>query len=161
MSEKNHAGYLNCLFDKKDMSKAIDKMKDALEPKLHLFDGFVVTGLSGIGMGFILAKELGKKVVVIRKGEDCHSGWEIENLDRKNRLVFLDDFVANGHTIKRIYNKIEAAAKLYSTVDAKIVGSIFYDPFSFHWGYAAVKKIIEFHTPVEYQPTFIKQFSPK
>ncbi len=152
MENRNHAGYLDCLFDEKLREQSIEKIKSALIPKAHLYNGIIVTGVSGMGLGFVLARELKKKIVILRKGESCHSSWHIENLDDKDKLVFLDDFISSGKTLNTVYSNINEAwptAEGY-LMQAKIVGAIFYDPFSFHWGNASVKRLIENNTIKNY-----------
>lgn len=68
------------------------------------FDQIVVSGVSGITMGSMLAFMLDKPLVVVRKNiEDGHSSklWEGR---QGGKAVIVDDFVSTGTTMKRLSN---------------------------------------------------------
>lgn len=83
------------------------------------FDQVVVSGVSGISMGSMLAFLLDKPLAVIRKNtEDGHSSktWEGRH---GGRCIFVDDFVSTGQTMTRM-------AKEARNVGAKVVACVFY-----------------------------------
>ena len=70
------------------------------------YDTIVGTGLSGAIVIPALAKALGKKWLLIRKGEQNHSGRAAEG-DLGQRWLFVDDFTSTGRTRNRVKAVIE------------------------------------------------------
>jgi adenine/guanine phosphoribosyltransferase-like PRPP-binding protein len=71
------------------------------------FDTVVVTGTSGLLMGPLLAHLHQKKLLVVRKPkESTHSAFELEGWQDARRLVFVDDFVESGWTIRRVHEQL-------------------------------------------------------
>ena len=129
----NHASYLDAIFKRKAQDKAIRQMK-ALIKDIE-FDGFVVTGVSGITMGSIMARICKKNLMIIRKEEDNdnHSFYNIENYIPGKRYIFLDDLVASGNTFKRVKREICNLHKLWKKTGyisdqkkSKIIGRLLY-----------------------------------
>lgn len=112
MSDNNHASYLNAIFIRKAQDKAIREMKVLV--KNIKFDGFIVTGVSGITMGSIMARSCRKKLIIIRKenDNDTHSYYDVENMDT-GRYIFLDDLIASGNTFRRVEKKFKAMFLMY------------------------------------------------
>lgn len=74
------------------------------------FDAVAVTGVSGISMGAIVAYEMNKSLVVVRKEkEESHSYYKIEG-PLEASYVIVDDLVASGATIKRIVEQLAAVS---------------------------------------------------
>ena len=88
------------------------------------FDTFVVTGVSGMCIGFLLARRMKKYILVIRKSDqESHGGLWVGTFGR--RWVFLDDFQATGATLSRV----KKAVKEFSTrerIPDEYVGAYFY-----------------------------------
>lgn len=88
------------------LDEAVFLLEEALTPVADEFDSILVTGLSGIVPGSIIAHKLGKRLVVLRKpGEPTH-GQEVEGAydwaDSDKDYVIVDDFVAGGKTMTRL-----------------------------------------------------------
>lgn len=82
------------------------------------FNTIIVQGVSGMCVGFPVALQLGKDIVVLRKeGEDCHDGFTLVGLiGIGDRVLFLDDFINTGDTRKRCRRAVEdESAKLVAT----------------------------------------------
>jgi len=85
------------------------------------FDSIAVSGMSGVIVGVPVAMRLGKTCVVVRKDEEkSHAGNRPINLKNAGtRIVFLDDFVSKGNTLRRVHRTI-------ASTGASIVGSLTY-----------------------------------
>jgi hypothetical protein len=77
------------------------------------FDAFVVTGISGIAFGSVLAHKLGKDLVIVRKQEmpRPHSANLVEGREGKFLWVFLDDHISSGNTWVRVRDTMEMERK--------------------------------------------------
>jgi adenine/guanine phosphoribosyltransferase-like PRPP-binding protein len=129
----SHASYLSKIFDRKEQNKTVLEVKNIIKTKQLKFDGFVVTGVSGITMGSILSRLLKKELVIVRKvGDGTHSSYIVENYKHDKSYIFLDDLIASGKTYKNVKKMIYACdSKRYlygDGVKSKIIGCIFYDP---------------------------------
>lgn len=127
-----HSNYLESCFNvsrTKEIIKTVKKNLKGIE-----FDGFLVQGLSGIIMGTLVARALGKKIVVARKGEKTH-GMLVENIMDGDKLIILDDFCSSGDTIKKIFKTLksfkawfysDSGSSTYRNPNVNILGSVFY-----------------------------------
>jgi len=121
-----HASYLGAIFDRKAQDKAIREMK-ALIKDIE-YDGFVVIGVSGITMGAIMARSCRKRLIIIRKNDNTHSGHTVENFD-SGSYIFLDDLIASGLTFKRVKKALREAHQRFSWIGKKapkIIGKLLY-----------------------------------
>lgn len=105
--EYPHADYLqeSLRFDKR--KETIDWIISQIKLEKIKFDGFLVTGLSGVILGSIVANRMRKALVVVRKGENRHSDLDVEvgytpSKRIPKRLIFLDDLICEAETIKRV-----------------------------------------------------------
>jgi len=85
-----------------------------LQPVRTQFDAIVVSGLSGVIPGAIVALRLKKQLVVIRKDDDkTHGaavegvGYLMEDFKPNQPYIVLDDFIAMGSTMRRMYNRMK------------------------------------------------------
>lgn len=129
----SHAGYLTALFDRKTQNSVVKNIKLLIKEKDLKFDGFVVTGISGVSMGAIMSRLLNKKLMVVRKDEDDdnHSWYNIENYTNGGKYIFLDDLIASGNTLKRVKECIQKEhtkkLKYNPTLEApEIIGVLLY-----------------------------------
>lgn len=89
------------------------------------FDSFVVTGHSGVIFGSLLAHQLDKKLIVVRKpGVDSHSWRSVQGVGEFKRYIFLDDLMFQGVTVKRVQDAMKDE-ELEGIPE--LVGSYFYD----------------------------------
>ena len=133
-----HALYISECFNRKEQDKTIRQIKELIKKHNLQFDGFVVTGVSGIVMGSILCRSLRKDLVIVRKDNDgSHSGYSVENYKTSKNYIFLDDFVSSGKTFRRVKDKIkETFSSLKKSYwypfdkkfdkESKIIGQILY-----------------------------------
>lgn len=91
------------------------------------FDALVVTGMSGMAVGFPLALRLRKPIMVCRKpDDDCHqSGGCVVGMTRAQarfaRLLWVDDFISSGDTLERVKYTVDSFEPT-----ARIVGHYLY-----------------------------------
>lgn len=133
MNIRNHAGYLRKVFDRDDQTKVIRDIKSLIKQKNLQFDGFVVTGVSGIVLGSIIARSLNKDIVVVRKNNDgSHSSYKVENYKNDKSYIFLDDLIASGETYRHVKTAMTLSKStkwLYGQGNpSKIIGTILFDP---------------------------------
>lgn len=92
-------------------------------------DYIVVRGVSGLAIGGPVSFLTGKKLIIVRKGEETHSDQSVEGFPIANfSFVILDDFACNGTTIKECLNAIQnLASENWSKEQvAKYYGCVFY-----------------------------------
>lgn len=94
------SGYLDVCFINKRRKAVIKEAKRRL--KNVQFDAVAVRGVSGMAMGFSIADALGKDIVVVRKGENRHSYFNVEYPERVKTYVIVDDFIDGGSTVRAI-----------------------------------------------------------
>lgn len=98
---KIQSDYLNTIFSPKKFAKKIEIATKKLADKD--FDSIAVTGNSGTLFGGALAYVLNKKLILVRKKNDnCHSYMEVEMNNESSKYIFLDDFVCEYSTYKRV-----------------------------------------------------------
>lgn len=86
-----------------DLAPTVRDAVDALRPHRSEFDSIIVTGLSGVIVGTPVAMRLRKPLVVFRKaGEDAHSSTPVNHKRLGTRALFLDDFISDGGTYRRV-----------------------------------------------------------
>lgn len=77
------------------------------------FDAVVVTGVSGLLAGPLVAHATGKPLIVVRKPEDVsgHSRKRLEGFVPAKgewKWLFVDDFIATGETLSRVASTIRS-----------------------------------------------------
>jgi orotate phosphoribosyltransferase len=94
----------------RDLAETVQETVAALRPNVRFFDSIIVTGVSGMAVGFPVALALKVPVTVLRKeDEDSHGskGEIVGRSDLGERVLFLDDFVSNGTTRARVIRAVE------------------------------------------------------
>ena len=91
----------------RDLGLVVGECADLVKRAGVPFDTIVVTGVSGMAVGFPLAVALGKRIAVLRKDDDnTHScnegGWQGYADVRDRRCLWVDDFICSGETQQRI-----------------------------------------------------------
>jgi adenine/guanine phosphoribosyltransferase-like PRPP-binding protein len=105
-----HANYIKECFNRKDQDQTIRDIKTLITKHKLQFDGFIVTGISGIVMGSILCRILRKDLVIVRKdGDGSHSTYSVENYKPNKKYIFLDDLVCSGKTFRNVEEKMNVA----------------------------------------------------
>jgi pyrimidine operon attenuation protein/uracil phosphoribosyltransferase len=131
-----HASYLRKIFNHKKQNKVVSDIKLLIKERELKFDGFVVTGVSGVAMGAILARSMRKELIIVRKDNDgTHSSYSVENYHHGKSYIFLDDLIASGRTYQNVKLSLDICRDkkyLYGdknlTNKSKLIGAIFYDP---------------------------------
>lgn len=89
------------------------------------FDAIAARGLSGLLFAPIVAMALNKTLLVVRKGESCHSGRTVEGDVGARSYIIIDDFISSGNTVAATVNEIAEAVPL-----AVCVGMVHYSGMS-------------------------------
>ena len=96
-----------------DLGATVKATAEALRPHLGEFDSIAVQGTSGLLIGSPVSLILGKPLVIVREDEDmrCHHSNDVENWGNAGRRVlFLDDQVSSGTTLRDVKNKLREHA---------------------------------------------------
>ena len=97
-------------------------VKDVIEALRPIeFDAIAFRGLSGALVAPIVAYELDKTLLAVRKGESNHSGHLVEGDYNARRYVIIDDIISSGDTVSAIHAAVAALVP-----GAKCVGVIRY-----------------------------------
>ena len=106
--------HMRYAFDYASRDIIIKTILETLTPKLKEFDSIVVSGYSMALIGSIVAHELKKNIVLVRKdGDNAHSDYVTEGL-LKQRCVFIDDLVATAATFQYVYTQLKKSKRNYS-----------------------------------------------
>lgn len=106
--------------DSKKLKHFLKQSTTALKDKK--FDTIAVRGNSGLLMAPLLAVELKKNIIVIRKSRrDSHSSSLVEGWGYNQKILLLDDFCDTGKTLKVMKRRIMDFCRA-----PKIVGAYLY-----------------------------------
>ena len=110
----SHAIWLHDLVNPKDLKIVCSTIAKQVKADRKNFgiDAIIVTGVSGNVIGGAISFLTGIPLIIVRKDEKNHSGYEIEYADSLDRLenlryIIIDDLIDTGSTIKRIQEKID------------------------------------------------------
>jgi len=132
----SHASYLTHLFNRNKQTKVISGIRKLIKEKQLDFDGFIVTGVSGVAMGAMVARSLKKDLVIIRKDNDnTHSSYHVENFKHGKNYIFLDDLIASGNTYRKVRKEFFSCSSnkgwpyggTYVGNKSKIIGTMLYN----------------------------------
>ncbi len=99
--------YLHTELSVEGCRRVVTNSLKQLQPVADRFDALAVRGVSGLTIGPILAYEMGKGLIVVRKGETRHSLCDVEGLLGPTvRYLIVDDFIASGATMREIQEQI-------------------------------------------------------
>jgi adenine/guanine phosphoribosyltransferase-like PRPP-binding protein len=125
MPTKVSTAYFPAPFDAIGRDVAIDLAREA-QARLG-FDTVVVTGVSGLVMGGVVAHALGCNLLVIRKEDDRSThAWERVHGHLGERWVFLDDFTETGATRKRV-RRVVKDLSIDRDISTTFAGSVLYE----------------------------------
>jgi adenine/guanine phosphoribosyltransferase-like PRPP-binding protein len=102
------------------LDEDVAKVTTSLIKYLDRFDSIAVQGLSGVTVGLLASRQIGKPLVIVRKpNEGSHSSQPLVNGEHLGeRVLFLDDFISMGETRDRVKKAVErAGAKLVGTLE--------------------------------------------
>jgi len=119
-----HSDYLNDAFDLWDRDLLIKKITKKL--RYVSFDSVAFTGLSGALIAPIIAYELNKGVIAVRKKKDkSHSKKIVEGILK--RYIIIDDIIEYGDTIKNIIKSIEIECIENQIIVPELTGIVLYN----------------------------------
>ena len=105
-----HVDYLLDTVNPPVRDKTVNWIKEQIDSIIgpKSFDTIAVRGLSGIGIGSIIAYIYKKDLCILRKTDDKsnHSNLRLECLDVK-KYIIIDDLVDSGDTCKEIIEGVE------------------------------------------------------
>ena len=99
-----NACHLDHLIDPRALAKTISHTVAILTK--YEFDAIAFRGLSGALIAPVVAMQMGKSLIAVRKGESCHSPNMIEGDVNALTYVIVDDFVSSGETCRKIAQHI-------------------------------------------------------
>jgi len=105
------------------------KMLTRWQKKYGEFDAIAFRGMSGAMVAPILAHLLGKTLIMVRKGENCHSCHGVEGDAGADSYIIVDDFLSTGDTIEQIVTAVQSewADDIYTTAGKlKFLGTFEY-----------------------------------
>lgn len=126
-------GYSNYQFNHINLKAKAQEIADRL-PGLMLetgADAVVVTGKSGMSMGFATLMLIDFPLVVVRKGGELSHGNPVEGDGRTDikKYLIMDDFICRGNTVVNIIKAMNEKADScgYEPDDVQCVGVLRYD----------------------------------
>ncbi|WP_078323623.1 phosphoribosyltransferase [Mycobacteroides salmoniphilum] len=97
------SAYMDVIHDEAELLNRAQEHLDGVE-----FDTFVGTGISGTVAALRLSRMMDKRYLLVRKPNDgTHSSKSAEGTLGK-RWVFVDDLVASGRTLVRVWGKVKS-----------------------------------------------------
>lgn len=117
------AKWLERVVSKDKVKKTVALAKRRIRSKAVEFDTIVFCGVSGALFGPVLAYEMKKEIVVVRKQETerSHSYHKCEGYTGSKRFLIVDDIIDSGSTMRYALQ----AMKNFSP-DAECVGAYLY-----------------------------------
>lgn len=105
--------YLQPVFQLKERRQTVDRVIAALREQAIEFDAFACRGLSGLLIAPIVAMEMHKTLLVIRKDEKPtpHSDRKVEGDIGARKYVIVDDLISSGNTVKDIIRLIREVSQ--------------------------------------------------
>lgn len=120
-----HASYLKGIFLPAIRSVVIDEMCYMLRNKKKDFDSIACRGVSMLTIGSIMAHKLKKQIVVIRKGESCHSNYTTEFFTEPKSYIIVDDLISSGKTIEAVVESLPNSNHYGTILYRDIVDNIY------------------------------------
>ncbi|AGK87542.1 phosphoribosyl transferase [Mycobacterium phage HINdeR] len=111
-----------------------ERLVEIIKPHVKgvTFDTFVGTGLSGTLATAAVAKALGKNYFIARKPNDgTHSGNRHGEGKLGQRWLFLDDLIASGRTLGRVWDAVHQTATKWN-FQTEFVGAVLYGDGSWY-----------------------------
>lgn len=123
-------GYNGIQFNSKLLRETAQAIAARLPTLMAELDAgtIVVTGKSGVSLGFAVAMLLDFPLVVVRKSGEASHGSDVEgpNGHIVGRYIVLDDFVQSGTTIRTIADKLSNRASTSGLAPVECVGVLCY-----------------------------------
>lgn len=102
-NDNTRSGYLHTILNAEGLRLTIPPLQKLIEKHAGEFETIVVRGMSGALVAPILAMNMHKNMVIIRKDKhEGHSGLEVEGPKKIGKFIIIDDLVSTGSTISVI-----------------------------------------------------------
>lgn len=98
--------YLDCALRPDELRENIKLAVHDLKKQRYDFDTIAFRGMSGALLAAPLSMALDKTMILVRKGEDCHSLLKIEGDVGARKYIIVDDFIGSGRTVRTIIREI-------------------------------------------------------
>jgi len=122
-----HASHLSHVVEVKRRKVAVQFVLNEIKSRKLQFDTIAVCGVSGLGIGPIVAFKLGKSLCVVRKGEKAHSPYKVESEGTMGQYIIIDDLIDSGTTVRKIIKAVREDANKYGHNVRTCVGALLYD----------------------------------
>lgn len=94
--------WIKPVVNRNERREIVAEILGVLKPLAATFTALAVSGYSSSLISGIIAYELNKDLIVIRKSsESRHSNYEVEG-PHNARAIFIDDVICSGHTWKYV-----------------------------------------------------------
>ena len=103
----HHDGYLAKILEIEQSKELIPLAVKALKTRAKEFEAIACRGMSGALIASVLAYELKKPLIIVRKDKDnTHSCYSVEGIENASTYLIVDDFVSSGETANAILEKV-------------------------------------------------------
>jgi len=99
------ANHLRPFMDMREAKCVVKKSIAIL--RAYDFDAIAFRGLSGALIAPIIAMQMGKSLLAVRKDEKTHSIHKVEGDISARRYIIVDDFIATGSTVRAILKHVK------------------------------------------------------
>lgn len=105
--------YLDCALRPNELQENIKRAAHDLKKQGYDFDAIAFRGMSGALLASPLSMALDKTMILVRKGEDCHSLFKVEGDVGARKYIIVDDFIGTGTTVRAIIKEIFEETKYH------------------------------------------------
>lgn len=111
MKEYTSCTWLQPLLNCSDRAKVVERTLQELKPHDDKFTAIACTGYSSSLISSIIANEMNKDLIVVRKESDSrHSGHLVEG-PKSAKYIFIDDMISTGQTWLRVKDTVSERLK--------------------------------------------------
>jgi orotate phosphoribosyltransferase-like protein len=101
------SSHMRPLLEEGEREAYISAALKVLEKYHDKYDTMAFQGMSGAVIAPILARKLGKQLLLVRKSsDDTHSRLHLEGNHSCKKYIIVDDFIDTGATVERIQKKV-------------------------------------------------------
>lgn len=104
--------YLENVLSTRRLIETTQKAIEVLDKHKDNFDSFAFIGNSGALVAPVLAMNMNKGMIMVRKGRH-HSQYAVEGVQSYFSYVIVDDLIYTGKSVKKIINEIKHQTKSY------------------------------------------------
>lgn len=103
----NTVQHLRDFIDPRAAKRIVQKCKRLLEQSGLEFTSFAFRGLSGALIAPLLAAEMDKTLLAVRKVKSDHGGIPVEGDYNAGNYIIVDDFISSGKTCRAIMEEVD------------------------------------------------------